>query len=87
LDGTELRPSESMTESRWPLVLLLAMLWAVGLLILIGLMLLVHVSPLPDWLKGPLNLVLIGFVIPGANSTRRRVRGDKNPWSKQTERG
>ena len=69
-------------ESRWPLLLVIALLCCVGAAIVVGSMWLVEISSLPGIVKSSIEILLLGFLIPGARAANRRTRDGRNPWSK-----
>ena len=77
-----------MSETRWPLVLLVIVAAVVVGGLGVWLIWLVYSSHLPGWLKVPLELFLGGFFTFGGTETRKRIKPGKSPWSlDKPERG
>ena len=77
-----------MRDSLWPLKLLVVTALVVGVIALIGMAWLVAISPLPEWIKSFLFLLVGGSGVGGGTVVRRRIRAGKSPWSlDKPERG
>lgn len=75
-------------DVKWPLLLLVGSAAVVGVGVVVGLLVLVQLSPLPAFFKGFLDVALIGFLVPSANVARSRFRDGRHPWAKdRPERG
>ena len=70
-----------MSESPWALKLLFIASIVAFFIVLAGVTWLIVVSPLPDWVKDFLALLVGGSGVFGGVHARRRYRAGQNPWS------
>ena len=77
-----------MTDSYWPLKVLLAGVLLVGIMVALGLAWLISASDLPGWIKVILNSFIASFFVFGGGRARRKYRAGRSPWSlDKPERG
>jgi len=75
-------------DSRWPLLVVLAVLGGLALLALLGIAWLIQISPLPGFLKAVLEVCVLGSLVPGGKLGARKVRAGRHPFAKdRPERG